>query len=102
MFHPHCNCVAEIKEKVVCLHLGQSSPTQETCMVVTVTIRMGSPKGEIRLKGQRRALRFPNYFLIANLGFKFDILRNNKKVYLSFSGVHFKLFVLLCCISHLA
>lgn len=94
--------MAGIKEKVACLHLGQSSLTQETCMVVTVTIGMGSPKGEIRLKGQRRALRFPNYLLIANVGSKFDILRNNKKVYLYFRGVHFISFVLLCCILHLA
>lgn len=77
MFQPCCNCVAGIRERVVCPHLGQSSPTQETYVLVTVTIRMRSPEGEIKLKGRSRALRFPNY-LISSLGSEFDFFKDNK------------------------
>lgn len=31
------------------------------------------PKGKIRLKGQSRALKFPNYLLIVSLASEFDL-----------------------------
>lgn len=102
MFQPHCNSVATIREKVACLHLGQSSPVQETCMVVTVTIRTRNPKGEIRLKGQKRVLRFPNYLPVVNLGSEFAFLKDNKRLTYALVAFTSYLFVLSCCVSHLA
>lgn len=80
MFQSHCNSVATIREKVACLHLGQSSPIQETCMVVTVTIRMRNSKGKIRLKGQSTPLRFPDYLLVVYLGSEFAFFKDNKRL----------------------
>lgn len=37
------------------------------------------PLGRNSLKGQSRALRFPNYLLIASLGSKFDFLKYNRR-----------------------
>lgn len=65
-----------------------------------MTRRMRSPMGEIRLKGQSRALSFPNY-LIANPASEFDFFKDNKRftcilvVYTSCS-----LIVLSCSVSH--
>lgn len=72
-------------------------------MMVTVTIRMRNPKGEIRLKGQSRPLRFPNDRLIVNLGSEFAFFKDNKRLtYALVVFTSYYLFVLSCCVSHLA
>ena len=37
------------------------------------------PKGKIRLKGQSRALKFPNYLLFVSLASEFDFFKCNKR-----------------------
>lgn len=94
MFQPHCNYVEMIREKVVCLGAG---PTQ-TCVVVTVTIRIRNPKGEIRLKGQSRTLRIPDY-LIANLGSECDFFKDNKRLTYTLV-VYTSYYLFYCIVSH--
>lgn len=68
-------------------------------MVVTVTIRIRNPKGEIRLKGQSRALRFPDCLLIANLGSEFDFFKDNKRLTYTLV-VYTSYYLFYCVVSH--
>lgn len=97
MFQPHCNRVAGIRERSVCLYLGQSSPTQDTCVVVAVALRTKSPKGKIKQKGQYRALRFLNYLFIVHLGSVFYFFKDSIRFsYILILYTPYHLIVLLC------